>query len=669
MLFSIVRYYKSLQKMKFYSDSEKTFSNWIYLASMVLMIFFLVGYVVTAASIINTNVVNTQNLLISAIFFFGAIFVLVMVFVFKKMISTGFEKETMEEEIEKLGIITDISQMFVSTAPTSISVAKALDMIGKHMDVTSVVIDSVNSEETRFYRYYGWKAEGAKEDARLVGTEWIFDYVSKSNLFKDLIRNKIDYIACNDIENNDLPEGFIEPDIKAYIIIPIYTAGTFWGLLRISDKNKTRKWEKDEIEFLQLIVNMISEFINRTKSSKELLKAKERAEKASEAKGSFLSRMSHEMRTPMTAIIGMTSIGKNAGNISRKDYCFEQIDVASTHLLGVINDVLDISKIEAGKFELSATKFSIRKMVENTVDVISFRVKEKNQRMVVGIDENVPAFVFADEQRLRQVLMNLLSNAVKFTPEEGDITIDIKSLYEENDTEMLQFSVMDSGIGISKEQQTRLFKSFSQADGSISRMFGGTGLGLAISKTIVEMMGGTIEVTSEQRQGATFTFKIKVKVSNEPEEGLQDAGQGADAASGQSKIDGIFKDVRILVAEDIDINREIAEAMLEPTGATLDFAKNGRETVALYKENVEDYDIVLMDVQMPILDGHQATRIIRSMSNPVAKDVPIIAMTANVFKEDIGKCLASGMNDHIGKPINIDEIVGKIEKYLKKKSS
>ena len=523
-----------------------------------------------------------------------------------------------------------------------------------------------------------------------------------------------------------------------------------------------------------------------------LTQAKVEAEMASQAKSNFLSNMSHEMRTPMNAIIGMTSIAKNSTSIDRKDYCLEKIEGASKHLLGVINDILDMSKIEAGKFDLSNDDFSLEKMLRKVFNVINFRIEEKGQDFMVNIDRKIPLGLYGDDQRLSQVMANLLSNAVKFTPDGGKITFEAKLLDKDEQNCTLQFTISDTGIGISKEQSARLFSSFEQADTSTVRKYGGTGLGLAISKHIVEMMGGSIWVESEPGNGSHFSFTAKVGISkldfrsNKTEnvkwnevnilvidddpntlehfsEMAQSLGLKADLAlsakearkllnekgtydiyfvdwklpdengidlsryikehdGGKSTIimisstewsfiedqaknagvnkflskplfasdiadcisqtinkgeinrmqetalvqSGQFKGSHILLAEDIEINREIASALLSPTEIIIDFAETGLEALQKFSKDPHKYELILMDIHMPEMDGYEATRKIRALADPYAQEVPIVAMTANVFREDIEKCLAAGMNDHIGKPIDIEELVQKLAIYLKK---
>ena len=520
---------------------------------------------------------------------------------------------------------------------------------------------------------------------------------------------------------------------------------------------------------------------------KELIAAKEQAEKSNMAKSEFLSRMSHEMRTPLNAIIGMTNIGSAAADITKKQYCLDKIDEASIHLLGVINDILDMAKIEANKFELSYTEFSFNKMLMRVVDVINFRVDEKEQSLTVNISPDIPYSIINDEQRLAQVITNLLANAVKFTPKRGSITLTAEKTEEKDSECTICISVEDSGIGISTENQAKLFNSFEQADGGISRKFGGTGLGLSISKRIVNLMGGRIWVESEEGKGARFSFTLKAQrgsatsesaladidwnrlrtlvVDDAPEVGeyfkklagnlgftcvvarngfeaidilkkkgekyfdlvfvdwkmpnmdgielarkitatidtppeiiLISAAEWGDiekeaTAAGVKKIlskplfaaaiveavnaimasqattkntvglanGKSLSDYAILLAEDVDINREIVLTMLEHTGITIDCAKDGAEACTLFQANPDKYAMIFMDIHMPEVDGYEATRRIRSMESlPRAKDIPIIAMTANVFREDIERCLASGMNDHIGKPINFTILLQKL---------
>ena len=399
----------------------------------------------------------------------------------------------------------------------------------------------------------------------------------------------------------------------------------------------------------------------------DLKRSREEALAASKAKSAFLSNMSHEIRTPMNAIIGMTSIGKRETDLQRKDYAFEKIESASTHLLGVINDILDISKIESGKMELSHIAFDFTQMLDRALSVVTLKMQDKGQHFSVAIDSKIPGTLFGDDQRLAQVIANILANATKFTPEGGSIAFTAQLVSRQGDACVIEMSVKDSGIGMSKEEQSKLFNIFQQAQAGTARKYGGSGLGLAISKRILELMGGVIWVESEKGKGACFYFTAPLAIPKDidatavggPGRALKpaEAGNGTDAADFSGKV--------ILLVDDIDINLEIAAALLEPTKVTIDTAKDGQEAVDAVAANPDRYALILMDVQMPEVDGLQATQMIRELNIPKAATIPIIAMTANVFKEDIETCLAAGMNGHLGKPIAMAEVMQVLAQYLR----
>jgi len=392
-------------------------------------------------------------------------------------------------------------------------------------------------------------------------------------------------------------------------------------------------------------------------------RGRNKADAESKQKSVFLANMSHEIRTPMNAIIGMTALGRSAKGSERKDYCLSRIDDASHYLLGVINDILDMSKIEANKLELSPTEFDFRKMLRSVVDVSSFRVDEKKQVLTVTIDKGIPATLVGDEQRLAQVVSNLLSNSVKFTPELGSINLVAHLVEKKGENCLVQISVSDTGIGISSEQQDSLFRAFSQAESSTTRKYGGTGLGLSICKSIVGMMRGEIEVESELGRGSTFVVTVPLKGSNAGATGKA-AHKKARHEDEPADVTGAFGGRRILLAEDVELNREIVVSLLEPTRLEIVCAENGLEATRKFAESPEDYDMILMDLQMPEMDGYEATRRIRAMNAPNARTIPIIALTANVFREDVDRCIEAGMNGHLGKPLDYETIMNKLRDHL-----
>jgi len=385
--------------------------------------------------------------------------------------------------------------------------------------------------------------------------------------------------------------------------------------------------------------------INQTR----LIIEKETAEKSSRARSEFLSRMSHEMRTPMNAIMGMAALMKTTAEPEKRDDMLDKITNASNHLLKLIDDILDMSDIEDNKLCLSCSDFSFAVVVRNILNAVNQDVRKKQQTLTTDIDPSIPDVLIGDGRRLSQVILNLLFNAIKFTPEQGSIQINAFVRDVDDDTLTMQIEVIDNGIGMSKEQQNRLFIPFEQADGGIDRKFGGAGLGLAISKHIIDLMNGGIWVESEPGKGSKFAFTMKAQLKTPDTSGKSPVSLDGKTA---------------LLAEDVEINREIVMAILEDTGLRMECAENGREALEMFSAAPDRYSVILMDINMPEMDGVEASRRIRALDTPEAARVPIIAMTANVLMSEVEVYLSAGMTDHIGKPVDFDKLLNKLYKHI-----
>ncbi|MDR1389661.1 MAG: response regulator [Treponema sp.] len=595
-------------------------------------------------------------------------------------------------------------------------------------------------------------------------------------------------------------EMFDRGKILSVLAVPIIIKGNFWGLISIN-RTEEQTFTEEDIAAITAGGLLIVTTIQERELTQTLIKASSDALAGTRAKSDFLSRMSHEIRTPMNAIIGMTRIAGKTSDIGKLRYCLSTINASSTHLLGIINDILDMSKIESGKFDLDSVPFNLEKLLIRVCNIINDKTDQKDQALVVSVKPGLCVHYEGDELRLSQVITNLLSNAVKFTPEGGRIHVNVDEVdCADKEKKILRFAISDTGIGMSADQMKKLFLPFQQADKNITARFGGTGLGLAISKSIVEKMNGRIWVESEPGSGSVFFFQVELLASaGDPPPGAERSAESAalkilvvendteqreemariiasfgmavetaatrdsalaliEAAAGCGReydivfveynigpgrlrrrhtdektgllvaeelghiIDSAriilvcsflewnriedralaagvsrfvskpvfpsalfdviksasgktaepdrpaaprpdYRGINLLLAEDIEINREIFMAILEDTHAVIDTASNGVEAVKKFLANPAKYHLIVMDVQMPEMNGLEATRAIRALDLPEAKTIPIVAMTANAFKEDIENCLAAGMNDHLRKPIDEAALLEKIGFY------
>lgn len=411
----------------------------------------------------------------------------------------------------------------------------------------------------------------------------------------------------------------------------------------------------------------LEELEEEEKNRAVLMDAYEKAKTANDAKSRFLAQMSHDIRTPMNAIVGMSAIA--AAHLNEPDRvrdCLEKIDISSTHLLALINEILDMSKIEKGKLELTEQPFCLRALFSDVNSIVRADVVQKKQEICFEMDGVLHESVIGDVSRIRQVLLNLISNSVKYTPEGGHIRVGVKEVFVRSEEQRcFVFTVEDDGMGMTTEFQKYVFAPFSRADEVKKEHIQGTGLGMSIAQGIVAAMKGDIRVESEKGRGSRFTVTLYLGIEEEGGKCGKSLEAGRAVQEHREQKDDTLPKWHVLMAEDNGLNMEIARTILEESGLSVDCAVNGQEAVELFcNSSPGTYDAILMDLQMPVMDGYMAAREIRSSSHPQAAYIPIIALTANAFAEDIARAMTSGMNDHVAKPVDFGKLLAILKKHI-----
>lgn len=495
------------------------------------------------------------------------------------------------------------------------------------------------------------KLDGREQGVELLGSDkpYYLGYCPIENNNTMLICIVEKSVVDNVLKDYQKTIGFTTLLMAGFILLLF--AGLFCSISRRSLAEQKAEYEKRNNEIQTQAMKEMEESNKKLKKAKDITtEALQTAENANKAKTDFLSNMSHDIRTPMNAIIGMTSlIRHDAGNKDKVIEYADKIDISSQHLLGIINDVLDMSKIEAGKTVFKYTDFSMPDLIEELNTIFQPQIAERNQTLMV-IKENIwHEWVNGDQVHLMQIFSNLLSNAVKYTQEGGKIQF----LVEECETKSsvyakYRFLVSDNGMGMSADFKETIFDPFTRAEGSVTNKIQGTGLGMAITRNLVEAMGGTIDVESELGQGSCFEVLIDLRIAED-----RSVSSTVQEEKNEQN-DNIFQGMRFLCAEDNELNAEILTELLKIEGAECTICENGEEILKTFEKSAPgDYDMILMDVQMPVMNGYEATKAIRRSSHELAKKIPIIAMTANAFSEDIQHSLAAGMNAHVSKPIEM----------------
>ncbi|WP_243456468.1 response regulator [Mobilitalea sibirica] len=550
------------------------------------------------------------------------------------------------------------------------AIRHSLPLLGKAAEIDRILL-FVNHWDNDETKRSSLKLEWMDESQPSLMSDHVFQNIKLDEYFlaRQLEQGREYKGKSSELSQNGLSDFLTKYNMNSILLLPIHVSNSFWGFIGFIDADENKEWPEAHVTAFKTYINSVERAIERRIMNQELRKAKIKAERASLLKSRFLANMSHEIRTPMNVIAGYVDLMQNTDLTKLQSSYLDSIKSATETLLLTINDILDYSKLEADKMILDNIIFNIKSLIEDSIGLFIPKVVGKNIAIEWSISPKVPEFFYGDPGRLKQILFNLISNAIKFT-DIGYVRISVEMIKQTKETAKLGIKVSDTGIGMSSQVLERLFSEFTQADASTTRKYGGTGLGLAITKRLVELMKGKICAHSIEGQGSEFCVTIDLnKVINASDIVMKIADEDDSTDTSYSFFDQYnkkykrikkIKKRKILLVEDTPANQKLLQIIITQLGYEVLVAENGLKALELCEN--EKYDLILMDCQMPIMDGYEATKIIKKQG--LNKETVIIALTAHAMEDDRKKCLESGMNDYISKPITRSELKTTIEKWL-----
>ncbi len=558
-------------------------------------------------------------------------------------------------------IVMNLSTSFINIPLNEIdnSVEKSLSDIGNFVDADRAYIFRYNEKKTTVSNSHEWCNDGISphiQDLQDIPLSVVGDWYETHMIGNPVIINDVSKLP----ESHEQKKILDMQDIKSVVAFPLISKGEYLGFVGFDSVKKKHLYSDKEINILNVFAQMLVNVIERQRMQSHLIASREEADRSNKAKSIFLANMSHELRTPLNGVIGFLDM-LNHTNLTSEQYRYIISAMKSAEsLMSIINDILDLSKVEAGKLELEEEETNLHDLIQQSVDIIRYSANKKGLMVNINISDNVPLYAIVDPLRLKQILVNLVGNAVKFTKKgKVDLSLRFKKDVRTNNTGYFTFEVLDTGIGISEDKKDKLFKAFSQLDSTFNREYGGTGLGLIISNMLAKKMGSVIEFESKLSVGSRFYFTIKSEYLNQEDvQGLSQKEEHKKAIANPN-----LKPV-ILIVEDTDLNRILVKTLIKKIypKATVFEAVNGEEAITKYTE--KNPDIILMDIQMPVLNGFEATRKIREIEKDSGKHVHIVALTASVTSEAEEKCLEYGMDYYIAKPFRDVQIKSVIDRFV-----